>query len=339
MLREYLRNFFANLIYPTTARDWYAEKGYKGQNEQEKFVHFVETQTKEGSILYKDFAGLILKRQYITNDKGDLDSVLITPDEKLSKTKAGYGLVIIMFQGRGEYYESRFRDMARIARHNGAKVLGFNPRGFNSSKGKILTLQDIVEDGIAVVRFLLSSGLQSKNIIMLGNSLGAAVQEMVCQYYYDHYGMHFRKINSNSFRSLGAVISAQYGFSYLDNILSKIMLYAGWEMTKGPNFSHIGPWCCHLRRLNDKTILASAEYHASINFEQDYHLCPEDYKPALKWLYDNSQIMYLGHNEKYVLHEISLYHFHIKAKDEHQHHLNVFDWINFYLANSNTIVV
>ena len=56
MLKQYLQNYFAKKFYPTVKRDWYKEKNYKGNNDQERFNNFLESQKLEGLYFILNFS-------------------------------------------------------------------------------------------------------------------------------------------------------------------------------------------------------------------------------------------------------------------------------------------
>ncbi|RTK92357.1 MAG: hypothetical protein EKK61_04845 [Rickettsiales bacterium] len=335
MLKQYLQKFFANKFYPTTKRDWYAEKGYVGNNDQEKFINFLQNQQFEGEKFHTEFQSVNLSRQFISSTEDTvLDSVMISPNKFNNKTIVNKNLYFIFFQGRGEYYESRFRDMAIQAYKTGANVIGFNPKGFCSSTGNTQKLSDIVEDGIAVIKYLMDTyKLNSNQIILQGNSLGGGVQEMVSEYFRKNYNYHFRQINSNSFKNLSAVIACSYKIPFLEYIIKPILLYAGWEIITNRNFYSTGIYRCVLRRLNDRTILKEAEFFHMINIENDNKNCPNEYCKINKWLYENCQLTL--DDDEIDPHLPSLNHFYFTYKD---YRYSVYELINIYINESNKYV-
>lgn len=336
-IQEQLRRFFAKNFYPVNKRDWYKNKAYLGVNEQEQFTEFLIAQKQTDSPLFGEFDSLNLKRQFIKTGAFELDSVLITPIADIAAGKPGEGLAFVMFQGRNEYYESRFRDMARLAKYTGAAVLGFNPKGFHNSSGHTLKLCDIVDDGIAVIDFLLQKGFSTENIVIFGNSIGSAIGQIVSDHFYHSKQLRFRQINSNSFKTLGAVVANRYHLPFLAGIFSKIMIFAGWEVIPHPDFYKTGPYKFVLRRKNDRTIKQNAEYYSAVNHELDYSNAPLSYRESFQWLNENNQLLYFGQSKKDP-HILSLHNFQIKAKDEHGKHLSVFSLINFYLQKSGEVI-
>ena len=329
MLKLYLRRIFACQFYPTRYSNWYKEKGYVGESLQQQFADFLRKQSQKGALYFKEFQLLSLTRQFIPSRNDSLDSVLIIPNAKIAEGKAGQGVYFIFFQGRGEYYESRFRSMARQAHATGATILGFNPKGFNNSSGQTKELLDLVEDGIAVVRFLLDKGVDYKNIVFQGNSLGAGIQEMVAEYFKLNHGINFRQINSNSFKSLAAVVAWHYKVPFMENFFKLLLNYAGWEIAPGSDFYKTGPYRMYLRRKGDRTISSRAEFHSMVNHKADYELSPEGYKEVNKWLNERNQLIYTG-NQKKDPHELGLHLFKINEKEKH----SVFYMINKFLEAS-----
>lgn len=329
MLKFCLCRVLAYKFYPTKGSNWYEEKGYLGENLQQQFADFLSKQSQDGALYFREFQSLSLTRQFIPSGKDNLDSVLITPHKRISEGKAGQGVYIILFQGRGEYYESRFRSMACQAHATGATILGFNPKGLNNSSGKTNKLLDLVEDGISVVKFLLNEGVNHKNIVLQGNSLGAGIQEMVAEHFKSNHGINFRQINSNSFKSLAAVVSGHYKVPFMENFFKLLLNYAGWEISPGPEFYKTGPYRMYLRRKGDRTISSNAEFHAMVNHKSDYKASPEGYKSINKWLNERNQIIYTGKQKKDP-HELGLHLFKINEKDKR----SVFYMINKFLESS-----
>lgn len=364
MIKNYLRKFFASTFYPTNSEDWYKSKGYNGQDEQEQFSQFLSSQDQEGAVFYNEFKSLNLKRQFIQSGEYKLDSVLLVPqhlshishpeftsgsqaaeegfriesgmtlvEKQMVPKKSSEDIYFVFFQGRGEFYESRFRDMAIQAQETGAFVLGFNPKGFKSSTGKTETIFDIVDDGIAVVKYLLDQmHLRPWQIVLQGNSLGGGVQEMVAEHFRKLYGFRFRQINSNSFKTLAAVLAHHYQVPFLERIIRLVLLYAQWEIIPGKDFYKTGPYRCHLRRQNDRTIAIDAEYNIKIDIESDCAESPAGYKETNRWLYENCQLVYNGNSETDP-HFLSLHYFDLPGEEGKSRH-SVYSFINRYLEKS-----
>ena len=329
MLKIYLRKVFAHGFYPTKSNNWYKNKGYTGDTLQRQFASFLRKQHKEGSRYFEEFQSLSLTRQFIPSGKYNLDSVLITPDPKIAKGKAGEGVYFILFQGRGEYYESRFRDMSKQAQATGATMLGFNPKGLHNSSGYTRKLANLVDDGISVVNYLLNQGIDPKNIVLQGNSLGSGIQEMVSEYFKLSHGLNFRQINGNSFKNLSSVVAHHYNAPFLEGFFKIFLKYSGWEISPGINFYKTGTHKMYLRRKGDNTINGNASFHSMVNHSDDYKSSPDGYKNTNKWLNEKNQLIYSGKKQKDP-HELGLSLFHIDEEEGR----SVFYMINKFLEDS-----
>lgn len=351
MLRKHLSKFFCKRFYPARHRDWYKNKGYVGDNDQEIFGNFLSKQRLEDGIFYDCFIDLQISRFKVQSGIEFLDCVEFVPDnqhifgqmpcsfiiseQNISTSGQGVGKVFVLFQGRAEYYESRFRDMALLCKATGAKVIGFNPRGMHSSTGHIKILADLVDDGVALIHYLMNKGIKAGDVIMLGNSLGGAVQEMVCQKL-SHEGVFgFRQINSNSFRSLAAVVAVNLKVSFLEKWVAKLLHYSGWEIDVPSSFYEVGLNRIYLRRYQDRTILPGAEYHDQVDINKCIDKIPYEYKDKLSWILRHNQLYYSGAGLKDP-HVMSLYHFKVKKIDEDDksedwREMSVFELINMYL--------
>lgn len=332
MIRRLLTRFFCNRFYPTNKKNWYKKKGYHGCNDEEIFANFIEAQRQPSGHYSNCFDTLSIERFKFQSGQDFIDAVRFTPQDISSSSKAGAGKIIIMFQGRLEYYESRFRDMSLMAKHTGATVIGFNPKGFHSSTGKTRVLKDIVDDGIALVQYLLSKEIAPENIVMIGNSLGGGVQEMVCKHFRDQGIDGFKQINSNSFKYLSSVVAHRLGMPFAENFFHRLLKYSGWEIEVDESFFTTGQHRCVLRRYGDRTIIGDAEYYCALNPEKDIAASPKEYRKTHKWLLDNCQLI-LPYKAQKDPHIVSLHKFDvIDPKTKKATNVTVFDFINRFLA-------
>lgn len=329
MLQSLIRKFFVRSVYPLLPGDWYKIKRYKGAKTKERFLSFISSQREKKSAFYQEFRHLKITRQNIFSGGRKLDSVFAVPDAKTVKNKPGEGLCFVMFFGRLESYEKRFRDVATQASRTGASVFAFNHKGMFCSEGETNNIESMVEDGIAAVDFILEKGIDYDDIILQGNSLGAAVQEMVSEHYRTIKGYPLRQINSNSFKTLGAVTADILKIPVGVKIFDRFINYLGWEFKPGPDFYKTGPYRFHLRRVNDRTISHNSEYHAAVDFQRDNDACPDDYKETHRYLYEHSQIVYRGESKKNP-HMLSLHMFEVKDQGSGKY-MSVYDVINRYL--------
>ncbi len=337
MLKVILSKYFTKLIYPTYPGDWYKRKGYNGFSPQELFADFIQKQKITGSIYHKEFQSLKFTRRFIISGNHKIDSVEIKPYTKISKNQPGNGLYILCFFGKGEYYESRFRDMALFAKNTGATIVAFNPKGFHTSTGKTKCLSDIAQDGIAIIDHLLTRSIHPAQIILYGNSLGAVVQELVCRHFKHSRSINFRQINSNSFSTLTAVIMANSKIAFLEKIVSYLMKYAGWEIDYPEDFYKTGIYRCYLTRKGDKIIKPNISFGNKVNMSIDLANAPVGYQETLKWLNERSELIPIISTNKDP-HELSLNNLCLETKDKEGTNLTVWDFINKYLEASNRFI-
>ncbi|NRB10859.1 MAG: hypothetical protein HRU35_04515 [Rickettsiaceae bacterium] len=333
MIKRLFKKILKKTIYPTNNTNWYAKKGYVGENDQQIFQSFIKAQRNKSGVFYKAFENLQLRRQFITSREAQLDSVLIKPNNDIAKGKTGQNHFFILFQGRKEPYEKRFRDMAILAKETGASVLGFNPKGFHSSTGKIKNLDDIVNDGIAIVNYLLSQNIHPSKIILLGNSLGAGIQELVCKHFRKEKSYDFKQINSNSFKTIAAVFACNYNMPTLEKTLHKFLLYIGWDFDFEKSYYQTGINRFYLRRKDDRTIYEKAEYKIMVDEIADYNNCPEYYKETNKWLNNHSQLIYTGKETNKDPHIMSLHFFKTVKISEDRKPYSPYDLINRFLIS------
>lgn len=336
--REALRRYFARKIYPVYRGDWYKRKGYAGESHLERFANFLATQRHPDALYYHEFKSLELVRKFVDSGGFRLDTVWVSPKD-IDNADFASRLWILCFQGRREYYESRFRDMAMMAKSTKATVIGFNPKGFHTSTGKTRVLTDIVDDGIAIVRLLLGMGIRQEQIVFYGNSLGGGIQEMVCEHFRQitKSTVKFRQINSNSFRSIGAVFATKLYMPFLETPLSRLMTYAGWEIIVcKPNFYTTGVHRCYLSRAGDQTIKKSASFGAAIKAEQDIQNTRKEYRELLKWLNSNAELIVTedGKTTKDP-HDLPLNKFSLAIQDKDGNSLSVWYFIKKYLEGSS----
>jgi pimeloyl-ACP methyl ester carboxylesterase len=88
--------------------------------------------------------------------------------------------IIIHASGNGSYYERHFDDYKTKAQQfPGCKIVGFNFRNVISSKGSAAYTEDQwIDDVIAVINYYRKQGVPTENILLNGQSLGAAIVTM-----------------------------------------------------------------------------------------------------------------------------------------------------------------
>ncbi|QRN04524.1 hypothetical protein GH742_11920 [Legionella sp. MW5194] len=340
-----IQTLLATVLFPTTHKDWYKEKGY-GKGKLSAFADFLDSQSLNPKAPYHDvFQGLAVQRQWVDcvdyrKNPCKLDSIRLAPEKP--KVKSGEGQHIVNFFGRLEYYECNFRDMALQAHATGATIHAFNPPGMNSSTGHVLEFNDLVNAGIAQVNALLKEGIHPDKIILQGNCMGAAVAEEVNAHFEKHLHIQLRRINSNSFKSMSALVTYLYPpLSLLKDTVKKLLEYTGWQTKPGKLFLATSPYKVYMSRVNDQTIRLKARMGTKVHKlakQQEESANSEygDYEPHRQWL-DKHAIMALdtekfGNDEHVNPHELDLYKLKsVVASDN----VTAYDFVNRYIESSN----
>jgi hypothetical protein len=182
------------------------------------------------------------------------------------------------------------------------------------------------------VNYLLSHGKSLDQIILYGNSLGGAVQEMVSKHFKATSGAPLRQINSNSFKNLSSVFVHQYHLPFLAKLLKKIMHYSEWEIEVDDDFYTTGPHRCYFRRKGDRTILPAAEYHSKVDHERDYADCPNAFKDTNKWLNAHNMLIYKNIKDEDP-HDLSLHHSIAEPLSSTEPEYTIYDLINRFISN------
>lgn len=110
---------------------------------------------------------------------------------------------MIWFNPNGAAYEELIEFLERYAARLHVSLLAFNYRGVARSQGMPQVAEDLVTDGLAAMDYLLKQGVESKNILLHGHSMGGAVASKVRALYPDG-----PIISDRSFRSLNHVVLA-----------------------------------------------------------------------------------------------------------------------------------
>ncbi|KTD48560.1 SdbB protein (substrate of the Dot/Icm system) [Legionella rubrilucens] len=343
-----IQTLLATALFPSTHKDWYKEKGY-GKGKLTPFEDFLTNQRENSKAPYHDvFQGLTIQRNWVDcidyrKNHCKLDSIRFVPENP--KVKSGEGRHIVNFFGRLEYYECNFRDMALQAHATGASIHAFNPPGMNSSTGHVVEFKDLVNAGIAQVNALLREGIHPDNIILQGNCMGAAVAEEVNAHFEKHLHIQLRRINSNSFKSMSALVTYLYPpLSLLKDTVKKLLEYTGWQTKPDKLFLTTSPYKVYMSRVNDQTIRPKARMGTKVHKlakQKEESAAPEygDYEPHRQWL-DEHAIMALdtekfGNDGHVNPHELDLYKLKsVIASDN----VTAYDFVNRYIESSNQYI-
>lgn len=137
---------------------------------------------------------------------------------------------IIRFNGNGEFYERNLDGSILHANGVDANILVFNYRGVGESKCPPKRPEDLIADGEACVKYLLSKGVKEENILIHGLSLGGGVGSQVASLH-EKIGL----INERSFGLLSKEAAALVQVP----IVEKLFLGLGWELDSVKAFEKI----------------------------------------------------------------------------------------------------
>jgi len=162
--------------------------------------------TQTTVVLRPDDALTHKQHTIITHDGAELETLELNPIslQKIPIEKQTY---IITFLGNSDIYQYHYAEMQYEAKNYNANIIGFNYRGVLNSKKAPQSQADLITDGIAQVQRLLNAGVDPENIILKGESLGAAIATMVA----GHFHTHQQKINISNGRSFSTLTNEVVG--------------------------------------------------------------------------------------------------------------------------------
>jgi hypothetical protein len=141
--------------------------------------------------------------------------------------------ILIRFGGNGENYESHasynIEDSYIAKGHKlGYDVLLFNYRGIGKSKGTP-SPEGLLQDGQAVLDFVLSQGYEPHNILVHGFSLGGAIATKTLASKQDQY-KNIKFVNDRPFSSIRAVIKNFSILGFFKSILLFLLKICNWNI-------------------------------------------------------------------------------------------------------------
>lgn len=142
--------------------------------------------------------------------------------EAFEQKKAQNQKWLVFLNGSGEFYERKFKEGKVFSDFLQGNYLLFNYRSLGKSQGFFEKPVDLIWDGEAVLQFLLDRGVELKNIVLIGRSLGGGVAAQLVSKYEETY-----LISINSFSRLSDMPFGLYHpFGWP---IQKIMLFYNWE--------------------------------------------------------------------------------------------------------------
>ncbi|CCB86478.1 serine aminopeptidase domain-containing protein [Parachlamydia acanthamoebae] len=136
---------------------------------------------------------------------------------------------IVIFNGMNSQYEKHLDALKKLAEDTNAHVLTFNYRGVGDSqildnkghKGRAKNTKDLVQDGEMLLEYLHSKGVNSKNIMLYGHSMGGGVAAEL----HDKMQHKGPLLSESSFSSFAAAVAAKKG-----KLMSFFIRLFGWNL-------------------------------------------------------------------------------------------------------------
>lgn len=144
------------------------------------------------------------------HNKFILDSLCLTPPcyDSINNYPQSF---LLNFNGNNENFTESIPELVDIARATSHTVIGFNYHGVgysnrnNYKKDYVYSFDELIQDGIAQVNYLLNKGIAPHQITLLGHSLGGGVAAQVAAHFH-RAGTKIFIIHSRSFSKLSSVI-------------------------------------------------------------------------------------------------------------------------------------
>jgi len=160
-----------------------------------------------------------------TVDSVKLDTMIYHQDHSVKMQDRKF---ILFFNGNNGTYESTLPDLKKLSDQVGASIYCGNYRGVGYSEGTPMNKQDLIMDGDAMMHHLLSLGVQRKNILIHGWSLGGAVGAEVAALHQNENGS-VSFCSDRSFSSLATLIN-HISFPVINKIAIGLIHLFNWNL-------------------------------------------------------------------------------------------------------------
>ena len=245
-------------------------------------INFSETDKKilrkiKSSFL-KNAAKHAQEISFRTSDGAMINAAAIRIDKKPFENSQW----IVFFNGNGMCYENNLKYMEAYGRLTQKNVLLFNYRGVVDSKGYPQSYEDLVRDGDAAFEYLLQKGVNSKNILIDGISLGGAIGTFVRALHPDG-----PIANRNSFSSIGKIMEGlfyrnmtrsclhqngkknhKWKAQLMGTFISKVLKAAGWEINVVPQWEKILGHKWIVSATEDELITGVGKFYTGVKASQ-----------------------------------------------------------------------
>jgi hypothetical protein len=199
-----------------------------------------------------------------TADGVKLDNLVIHNPEQ-NETPANEQKWVVYFMGNACCYEECLEEMKELSQRTGANVLIGNPRGVFRSEGLATKSKQLILDGEAKVQYLKNLGVDTKNILLHGHSLGGGIATAVAVNHQEE-GHEMNLCNDRSFASLQAFLTSMGG-KFLGSIVSSLAINGRWEFNSVDNYKKIKGKKFIIHTKDDQVIKYSAGLYKHLKDE------------------------------------------------------------------------
>lgn len=312
-VRKHLQSLIADQLFPSNRDDWYVQQGHATEAQRQAnwrapFDAFLQQQRASIDAPYHaDFQYIDIQQDFIdstlvSGNSCKIETLSFRPDPILFNDAPdgsfpAKGKHIVYFTGMGTVYQNCFHDISVNVKTTGATVHAFNYPGLKLHGGPIAEANDMVNSGIAMVNHLLQSGVDIDDIVLQGDSFGAAVAYAVKQQFLEQSDVKIRAIVNNTFSSFtDAAVDTLHKsdlFFWLDFSVAPILSFTGWDLRTSDTYLADTPYQCQLQHIGDLTLPASTLADkvmfnkSQLDFDDP---CPVDYRAerdalaAMRWL-------------------------------------------------------
>lgn len=193
LTKQITGNAIEELILPAI---WVYKAKIGDKLRQEKRVIFADEDAWCSPLSVKTDDGILLDAAIVWSNEGDYKAHCRKDESVFRRSKW-----VVFFNGNATCYEKNFLAAKLYSDATGCNILMFNYRGVMDSQGYPRSAKELVDDGKAIIRYLLDNGVASEDILIDGVSLGGSIGTYVRAIYPDG-----PIANEQSFSSLDSLV-------------------------------------------------------------------------------------------------------------------------------------
>lgn len=195
---------------------------------------------------------------------------------------------VVYFNGNSMAYEKNLNNLREFSDQLNANVLAFNYSGVGHSQGRTSSVRDAALDGEAMMQYLLSNGVERKNILIYGWSWGGAVGAEVAinhqiELKENNVAVHHDYVNfcsDRSFSTLKKLVHILPLYNSRSRFIAKIhgalnyffVKTLGWDFDSVKNYDKIKGYKWIIYTKQDLKIPHKASLYKSVKKEQNKKL-------------------------------------------------------------------